>query len=155
MYGVKILKLAHRLKFKDKPIFEKQRYLTVIFIRTTNLDSTFKITKHLSLIKVCIHMVDKKSFQSNENRPLVNSPRYTANKFKHVWGVGGLCYMVRSKVEQVWNVWGRPCIVTVGGRAWVGVPKLPDQWHYGTPSPWTDRQPQLKTLPSRNFVGGR
>ena len=70
-----------------------------------------------------------------ENGELVNSPRYTANKFEHVWGVGGLCYMLRSKVEQVLNVWGCPCIVTVGGRAWVEVPKLPDQWHYGTPSP--------------------
>ena len=80
-----------------------------------------------------------------------DTPRTSLN----MSGDGGLCYMVRFKVEQVWNVWGCPCIVTVGGRAWVGVPKLPDQWHYGTPSPWTDRQAQLKTLPFRNFVGGR
>ena len=72
-------------------------------------------------------MVNKKAFQSNANCPLVDSPCFIVNRFEHVGGGAGT----------------RQC--TGGNRDTVQDPRL---WTM------TDRQTQLKTLPSRNFVGG-
>ena len=49
-------------------------------------------------------LTNKKAFQSNANRPLADSPRFTVNTFEHVLRGVGAC-TVRSKL----NKFGRGC----------------------------------------------
>ena len=126
---------------------------------------------------IFIKKTNKKTFQSNANRLLANSPGYIVNKFEHVngdkflcsevqveqvWrcpgGGGGLCGEVH--VEQVWTCLEVSCMV--GGAGLGGGPHVTCAWPVAPlavvtwDSPvYRMRHARLKILPFRRFVGGR
>ena len=75
--------------------------------------------------------INKKAFHSKANRPFADRCMgYIVHKFEQVWGY----HVVSGGLGPTEYVWTGPCVVTLGQ---------------------TDRQTWLKTVPSRNFIGGR